>query len=120
RSPVLPIRVCQHGMRETPTLFAATRQLDLPLGPIMCGGPRRTFQERERWSSGCNFVAVRPGVILAYSRNENTYRELEREAGYRIVDAIELLTGETDTGDEQNAAIGLEGTEPVRGRGRHR
>lgn len=117
RSPVLHYRVGQHGMREMPNLFAALRQLDLPLEPIMCGGPRRTFQEREQWSSGCNFVAVRPGVILGYSRNENTYRELEREAGYRIVDAIEFLTGETDIEDDEKAAIVFEGSELVRGGG---
>jgi arginine deiminase len=117
RSPVLHYRAGMHGMREMPNLFTALRQLDLPLEPIMCGGERRTFQEREQWSSGCNFIAVRPGVILGYSRNENTYRELEREAGYRIVDAIEFLTGETDIEDGEKAAIVFEGSELVRGGG---
>lgn len=117
RSPVLHYRAGRKGMREMPNLFAALRQLDLPLEPVLCGGPRRTFQEREQWSSGCNFVAVRPGVILGYSRNENTYRELEREAGYRIVDAIEFLTGETDVEDGEKAAIVFEGSELVRGGG---
>lgn len=117
RSPVLHYHAGRQGMREMPNLFAALRQLDLPLEPVMCGGPRRTFQEREQWSSGCNFVAVRPGVILGYSRNENTYRELEREAGYRIVDAIEFLTGETDIEEGEKAAIVFEGSELVRGGG---
>ena len=117
RSPVLHYRAGRKGMREMPNLFAALRQLDLPLEPVLCGGPRRTFQEREQWSSGCNFVAVRPGVVLGYSRNENTYRELEREAGYRIVDAIEFLTGETDVEDGEKAAIVFEGSELVRGGG---
>ncbi len=117
RSPVLHYHAGRQGMREMPNLFAALRQLDLPLEPVMCGGSRRTFQEREQWSSGCNFVAVRPGVILGYSRNENTYRELEREAGYRIVDAIEFLTGETDIEEGEKAAIVFEGSELVRGGG---
>lgn len=117
RSPVLHYRAGMQGMREMPNLFTALRQLDLPLEPIMCGGERRTFQEREQWSSGCNFIAVRPGVILGYSRNENTYRELEREAGYRIVDAIEFLTGETDIEEDEKAAIVFEGSELVRGGG---
>ncbi|MHB1169484.1 MAG: arginine deiminase [Longimicrobiales bacterium] len=117
RSPVLHYHAGRQGMREMPNLFTALRQLDLPVEPIMCGGERRTFQEREQWSSGCNFVAVRPGVILGYSRNENTYRELEREAGYRIVDAIEFLTGETDIEDDEKAAIVFEGSELVRGGG---
>lgn len=117
RSPVLHYHAGRQGMHEMPNLFAALRQLDLPVEPIMCGGERRTFQEREQWSSGCNFVAVRPGVILGYSRNENTYRELEREAGYRIVDAIEFLTGETDIEEDEKAAIVFEGSELVRGGG---
>ena len=117
RSPVLHFRAGRKGMREMPNLFAALRQLDMPLEPVMCGGQKRVFQEREQWSSGCNFIALRPGVVLGYSRNEHTYRELEREAGYRIVDAIEFLTGETDVEDDEKAAIVFEGSELVRGGG---
>jgi len=117
RSPVLHYQAGRHGMREMPNLFTALRQVGLPLEPILCGGERRTFQEREQWTSGCNFIAVRPGVILGYSRNEYTYRELEREAGYRIVDAIEFLTGETDIEEDEKAAIVFEGSELVRGGG---
>lgn len=104
-------------MREMPNLFAALREVDLPLEPIFCGGSRRIFQEREQWSSGCNFVAVRPGLVLGYSRNENTYAELEREAGYRIVDALDFLTGEVEIGEEDKAVITFEGAELVRGGG---
>ena len=105
------------GMKEMPNLFAAMREVDLPLQPVFCGGEKRTFQEREQWSSGCNFVTVRPGVILGYSRNERTYAELEREAGYRIVDGTEFLTGETDIEDDEKAALLFEGAELVRGGG---
>jgi arginine deiminase len=117
RNPVLHFRAGKHGMREMPNLFAALREVDLPLEPVFCGGSRRTHQEREQWSSGCNFVALRPGLILGYSRNERTYQELEREAGYRIVDAIDFLTGEADIEDGDRAAIVFEGSELVRGGG---
>jgi arginine deiminase len=117
RCPVLHYRAGKQGMREMPNLFAALREVDLPLEPVFCGGSRRTIQEREQWSSGCNFVAVRPGVILGYSRNEYTYGELEREAGYRIVDGIEFLTGETEIEEGEKAAILFEGAELVRGGG---
>ena len=117
RFPVLHYRAGQAGMREMPNLFAALREVDLPLEPVFCGGQRRTIQEREQWSSGCNFVAVRPGLILGYSRNEYTYAELEREAGYRIVDGLEFLTGEAYIGDEEKAVITFEGAELVRGGG---
>jgi arginine deiminase len=117
RHPVLHYRRGRKGMREMPNLFAALREVDLPLEPIFCGGSRRIFQEREQWASGCNFVALRPGLILGYARNENTYDELQRDAGYRIVDALEFLTGETDVEDDEKAAIVFEGSELVRGGG---
>jgi arginine deiminase len=117
RFPVLHYHAGRKGMREMPNLFAALRELDLPLEPILCGGQRRTLQEREQWSSGCNFVAVRPGLLLGYSRNEYTYAELSREAGYRVVDGLEFLTGETHIEDDEKAIITFEGAELVRGGG---
>jgi arginine deiminase len=117
RHPVLHYRAGRAGMREMPNLFAALREVELPLEPVFCGGQRRTIQEREQWSSGCNFVAVRPGVVLGYSRNEYTYAELEREAGYRIIDGLEFLTGEAEIEDGEKAAILFEGAELVRGGG---
>jgi arginine deiminase len=117
RCAVLHYRAGRAGMREMPNLFTALREVDLPLEPIFCGGDRRIFQEREQWSSGCNFVAVRPGLVLGYSRNEATYVELEREAGYRIVDSLDFLTGEAEIGEDEKAVITFEGAELVRGGG---
>jgi arginine deiminase len=104
-------------MKEMPNLFAALREVDLPMEPIFCGGDRRTFQEREQWSSGCNFVAVRPGVVVGYSRNERTYAEMEREAGFRILDGHDFLTGDVELHDDDRAAITFDGAELVRGGG---
>jgi arginine deiminase len=117
RSPVLHYRAGKAGMREMPNLFAALRELGMPLEPIFCGGAQRTRQEREQWSSGCNFVAVRPGIVLGYSRNEATYEEMSREAGFNIVPALDFLTGETEIDDGDRTAIVFEGAELVRGGG---
>jgi arginine deiminase len=117
RSAVLHYRAGKKGMREMPNLFAALRQLDMPLDPIFVGGSRRTLQEREQWASGCNFVAVRPGIVLGYSRNEATYAELEREAGYRVIRAIDFLTGEQQIADGDKVVLIFEGAELVRGGG---
>ena len=100
-----------------PSLFAGLREVGLNLSPVFCGGSRRTMQEREQWSSGCNFVAVRPGVILGYSRNRETYRELERAAGYRIVSAPDFLAEGREVPDGEKLAITFEGSELVRGGG---
>ncbi len=105
------------AMQEMPNLFVALREVDLPMEPIFCGGDRRTFQEREQWSSGCNFVAVRPGVVVGYSRNERTYAEMEREAGFRILKGHDFLTGEVELKPDDRAVITFEGAELVRGGG---
>src|SRR5205809_157716 len=89
--------------------------LDHPLEPVFCGGSDRTLQEREQWSSACNFFAVRPGVTVTYARNEATLRELEH-AGFAIVSAATLLA-EEQSRDDQRAVITMEGSELVRGGG---
>jgi arginine deiminase len=78
RLPVLHYRPDGKGVKERRPL-PALRDVDLPLEPIFCGGQHPVIQEREQWASGCNFVAVRPGVVLGYTRNEGTMREMERE-----------------------------------------
>jgi arginine deiminase len=117
RLPVLHHKAGRKGVREMPNLFAALRELSLPLSPVFCGGGKRTFQEREQWASGCNFVAVRPGVVLGYARNEHTYEELGREAGYRTVEALDFLTGQEEIGEDEKVALVFAGSELVRGGG---
>ncbi|HEX5725062.1 MAG TPA: arginine deiminase family protein [Longimicrobiaceae bacterium] len=117
RLPVLYYRPDGTGVKAYDDVFAALRKVGMPLEPVRCGGHHPTRQQREQWSSGCNFVAVRPGVVLGYTRNEATMRELEEEAGYRIVDAMEFLTGEEEIEDGDRAVIAFEGAELVRGGG---
>jgi arginine deiminase len=117
RCAVLHYHAGRKGMREMPNLFAALRAVDLPLEPVFCGGSRRTLQEREQWSSGCNFIALRPGLVLGYTRNEATYEELQREAGYRVVRAMDFLTGDTDIAEDERVALTFDGGELVRGGG---
>jgi arginine deiminase len=115
--PVLHYGPGRAGVRERADLFSALAELDLPLEAVWCGGRHPTTQEREQWASGCNLVALRPGLVLGYSRNEATLRELEREAGYRVVKALDFLTGDAEIGDEERAVICFEGAELVRGGG---
>ena len=116
RLAVLHWRRGQHEMKEMPNIFAALQMVGVPMEPIFCGGDRRHMQEREQWASGCNFVAVRPGLVLSYARNDVTLREMEK-VGYRIVSAVDFLTGEDRIGDEERAVITFEGGELVRGGG---
>ncbi|HEU0054314.1 MAG TPA: arginine deiminase family protein, partial [Longimicrobium sp.] len=117
RLPVLYYKPEAKGVRAFDDAFQALKKVDLPLEPIWCGGSHPTRQEREQWSSGCNFIAVRPGVVLGYTRNEGTMREMESRAGYRIIDAIEFLTGEVEIDESERAVIAFDGAELVRGGG---
>ncbi|HEU5217580.1 MAG TPA: arginine deiminase family protein [Gemmatimonadales bacterium] len=106
-----------HGegaVREMPDIFSALAQVAMPMEPVLAGGSRRLSQEREQWASGCNFLAVAPGVILSYARNEETLRQLEA-SGFGITPSAEFLA-------ERNlpsgrTAITIEGGELVRGGG---
>jgi arginine deiminase len=104
------------AMKETPGLFHALRECGIGMEPILCGGDRRVFQEREQWSSGCNFLAVRPGVVLSYSRNEATLREMEK-TGFRIVSAASFLENDHGIPEVERAVIAFDGGELVRGGG---
>ncbi len=106
----------QTTLRECPDIFAALADCGMPMSPVLCGGERRVVQDREQWASGCNFVAMRPGLVLSYARNVGTLVLLER-AGFRIVTGTNYLTGDARIADNERAVITFEGSELVRGGG---
>ncbi len=116
RLAILHRRKGQDGVREMPDLFAALTEVGLPLEPIFCGGSDRADQEREQWASACNYLAVRPGVLIGYDRAEATLREMEK-AGFKTVAARKFLTGEETVGAAERAVIAIKGSELVRGGG---
>src|SRR5574341_400525 len=116
RLAVLHRRKRSKGVKEMPNFFAAMQAVDIPFEPVFCGGSQRSLQDREQWSSACNFFAVRPGVAITYARNEATLRELE-QVGYRILTAVNFLTGEEWLEDGERGVITMEGSELVRGGG---
>jgi arginine deiminase len=59
---------------------------------------------------------VRPGVILSYDRNDATLTELSN-AGFRLIEGVNLLTGEEMLKNGERAVISIEGSELVRGGG---
>ena len=116
RLAVLHRRKHSKGVKEMPNFFAAMQAVDQPLEPVFCGGNARPLQEREQWSSACNFFCVRPGLAITYARNEATIQEMEH-AGFRIISAVNLLTGEESLEDGERGVITIDGSELVRGGG---
>jgi len=116
RRAVLHRRKGQDGVREMPDFFTALREVGLPLEPVFAGGEHRISQEREQWSSGCNFLAVRPGTIVSYRRNDATLCELQK-AGFRVVPAVNFLAFDDWTDAKHRTAITIEGAELARGGG---
>jgi arginine deiminase len=116
RLAVLHRRKRSKGVREMPNFFAALQAVGYPLEPVFCGGASRPHQEREQWSSACNFFAVRPGVVITYDRNEATLHELS-QMGFQVVPAPSLLDGGTSLAAGARAVITIEGAELVRGGG---
>ncbi|MEO6210786.1 MAG: arginine deiminase family protein [Gemmatimonadaceae bacterium] len=116
RLPILFRKKGNEHMQEMPNVFAALEHVGLPMTPVFCGGTRRSVQEREQWASGCNFVAMRPGVILSYSRNEATIAEMGKQ-GFRVVSSVDFLTGDERIKEGERAIITFEGSELVRAGG---
>ena len=116
RLGVLHRRKGEHRVREMDDLFSSLRQVGFPLEPVFCGGNHRTEQDREQWGSGCNVVALRPGIGVAYKRNEATLAEFA-SAGFRIVDADDLIADRVSVNDDDRAIITVNGAELVRGGG---
>jgi len=59
---------------------------------------------------------VRPGVVLSYDRNDATLNELVT-AGFRLLPAVDFLTGDETLSDGDRAVITIDGSELVRGGG---
>ena len=116
RLSVLHWRKGESTLREQQDIFTALAKCGMPMTPIFSGGTRRATQEREQWASGCNFVAMRPGLVLSYARNIGTLAEMEK-AGFAVVTGVNFLTGEARIADDQRAVITFEGSELVRGGG---
>ncbi len=116
RAPVLHRRRGRAGVSEPSTLFMALREVGYPMEPIYCGGSRRESQEREQWASGTNFLAVAPGQVVAYARNEHTL-EAMRGAGFKVIDGMDLLIGDEEVGPSDRVVISFVGSELVRGGG---
>jgi arginine deiminase len=73
---------------------ALRNALDLDAITFVATGGDAIGQLREQWDDGNNTLAIEPGVVIAYQRNQETNRRL-RDAGVEVLelDASELCRG---------------------------
>ncbi len=116
RRAVLHRKKGRDGVREMPDFFTALREVGSPLEPIFAGGTHRSTQDREQWTSGCNFLALKPGMIVSYRRNEGTIDAL-RQAGFRAVSSVDFVAFDDWLDTKHRTVITIDGDELVRGGG---
>ncbi len=98
-------------------ILAILKQLGIDLEPVFCGGQADPWtQEREQWHSGANFVAVGPGKVIGYGRNNYTMEEMNKH-GFEIIRARDLLKNKVDIADYEKYVITIDGSELARGGG---
>ena len=103
-------------IEEFPDVLSALRAQGVELEPIACGGPDSFHQEREQWGSGANFFAFGPGRILGYKHNLHTLDALS-SAGFAVIDAKDLLSGNTELSETGRVVVSIDGAELSRGGG---
>ena len=116
RLAVLHRKKGEDGVREMPNFFTALKDVGMPLEPVFTGGGRRATQDREQWTSGCNFVALKPGVVVSYRRNEGTIEAL-KQAGFRVVSSVDFVAFDDWLDTKHRTLVTIDGDELVRGGG---
>ncbi len=116
RRAVLHRRKGKDVVREMPSFFSALKEVGMPLEPIFAGGTHRASQDREQWTSGCNFLALKPGMVVSYRRNEGTIDAL-RQAGFRPVSSVDFVAFDDWLDTKHRTVVTIEGDELVRGGG---
>ena len=76
--------------KEFSTLTAFLESVIDNVTIIPCGNGDKVFAEREQWTDGCNLVALKPGLAVAYRRNTKTADALQ-DNGYTIMRAETFL-----------------------------
>jgi arginine deiminase len=105
------------SIKYVPDLLAGLKKTGIDVEPVICGGTDDEWiQEREQWHSGANFLAIAPGKVLSYARNEHTVEELQKH-GFAVIAAKDVLAGKADLKKPGNCVITIDGAELPRGGG---
>jgi arginine deiminase len=118
------IKVTQFNNDETTQEFTTLQDFFLSANPnmnfILCGNGEYPYDEREQWTDGCNLVALRDGVAIAYDRNNKTAEALYN-LGYEIVSGRDISKewnyGKFNPDKYEKTIITIPSTELSRARG---
>ncbi len=103
------------SISTAPNLLSALKSTGIDLEPVKCGGEDTWHQEREQWHSGANFLALQPGVVIGYERNNYTAEALGHK-GFNIVKATDIIKNDLPIPDSKTL-ITIAGAELARGGG---
>ena len=68
--------------------------VSMPVTLIPCGGDDAISADREQWSDGSNTIAIAPGEVIAYERNDITNAVLIKNGiKVHIIPSSELSRG---------------------------
>lgn len=77
--------------KEFTNLKDCLKSINPKMDFIICGNGETPHDEREQWTDGCNLVALKDGVAIAYERNPKTQNAFE-EKGYKIIDGESIVS----------------------------
>ena len=89
-------------------LSSLVKEFDEPAALFNCS-------QSEQWTCGSNALAVAPGKILLYERNEKTIENLIQNGGYTGYTPKEIVDGAFN--DNEKIVVRINGSELSRGRG---
>jgi arginine deiminase len=78
-------------IKEFTNLKDCLKSINPKMEFIICGNGESPHDEREQWTDGCNLVALKDGVCIAYERNPKTQDAFE-EKGYKIIDGESIVS----------------------------
>jgi arginine deiminase len=105
------------SIKEEKNLLKSLNKCGFSLSPVICGGQGDPWiMEREQWHSGANFLAIAPGKVIGYKRNDHTLEELNRN-GFEIINAEDFIASKVNIDGYKKAAITIPGAELARGGG---
>lgn len=104
------------NLKSIDNILDGLKMTGLDYEPIFCGNGIKSIEEREQWHSGANFLALAPGKIIGYERNNYTNEALNNK-GYEIINAREFIHSYKNMHDYNKCVFTIEGAELARGGG---